>query len=291
MCGQIQILQSHNEKMQKKLENTEKMLKNLGQNDGTWVGSMLSFCESETKEFKDQLYGCMLKKAELEETLMLTQKDLAKWRFEALKSRCVILDREGILEDHKIAFKSIYFCADNQIEEANPTPRIITKTSPAKSTLPVGLLNNRLQPKVESLRSPPSSIKQQPTEETDHFDIYEDTTVACLPVVKRTAQVEFFEDKENVDNKPPPKNEFEFKRPPPLPVKTLTPPPKVVEVVTPPKYREISFHLASKSSERMTTNVVGDDGGGGGDDDNKVEIKKSNFVVKKIFIKSKTHHK
>lgn len=53
---------------------------------------------------RETLRSCRLQKSTAEEMLHNVTQDMAKWRFEALKSRCVIINRETLLEEHKIAF-------------------------------------------------------------------------------------------------------------------------------------------------------------------------------------------
>lgn len=53
---------------------------------------------------QETLKTCRLQKSTAEETLHNVTQDLARWRFEALKSRCIIINRETLLEEHKIAF-------------------------------------------------------------------------------------------------------------------------------------------------------------------------------------------
>lgn len=53
---------------------------------------------------RETLKTCRLQKSNADELLHNVTQDLARWRFEALKSRCVIINRETLLEEHKIQF-------------------------------------------------------------------------------------------------------------------------------------------------------------------------------------------
>lgn len=70
----------------------------------TWLESMLDYCKKETETLKQQLYTSRLQKCEAEEKCAKAEDRAAKWRLEALKSRCVIADREMILDMNHIKF-------------------------------------------------------------------------------------------------------------------------------------------------------------------------------------------
>uniref|UniRef100_A0A6P4G0U9 Uncharacterized protein LOC108053028 n=1 Tax=Drosophila rhopaloa TaxID=1041015 RepID=A0A6P4G0U9_DRORH len=71
------------------------------------------------------------------------QQEMARWRFESLKSRCVLIDRENLLTEHKISFKPMQAMEFN-IKEAElkaALPRIVSVTP--KSPSPSAQLTSR----------------------------------------------------------------------------------------------------------------------------------------------------
>lgn len=58
----------------------------------------------ETKTLKDQLYSVSLQKCDTDGQLLRAHEEVARWRFEALKSRCIIANRESVLLESGIAF-------------------------------------------------------------------------------------------------------------------------------------------------------------------------------------------
>uniref|UniRef100_A0A1B0AZ89 Protein Spindly n=1 Tax=Glossina palpalis gambiensis TaxID=67801 RepID=A0A1B0AZ89_9MUSC len=93
----IQRLLSENEGLERKLNWTQEHLKELSSERGVlWLDSMLDFCN---------------------------------WRFESLKSRCVLLNREYLLNEHKIPFEPMqaldFHITHKEQEEARP--RIINR--------------------------------------------------------------------------------------------------------------------------------------------------------------------
>ncbi|XP_017858698.1 PREDICTED: protein Spindly [Drosophila arizonae] len=102
----IRKLLQQNAKLEHNLNVTQERLRELArQKSVTWLDSMLDFCKRETDELKTQLHSMHIQNATLEEQLRNMQQDMARWRFESLKSRCVLIDRENLLMEHKIAFK------------------------------------------------------------------------------------------------------------------------------------------------------------------------------------------
>uniref|UniRef100_A0A1A9WKR2 Protein Spindly n=1 Tax=Glossina brevipalpis TaxID=37001 RepID=A0A1A9WKR2_9MUSC len=93
----IQRLLSENEDLERKVNWTQERLKELSSEKGVlWLDSMLTFCN---------------------------------WRFESLKSRCVLLNREYLLNEHKITFNPVetmdFHITQKEQEEARP--RIVDK--------------------------------------------------------------------------------------------------------------------------------------------------------------------
>ncbi|XP_067643141.1 protein Spindly-B [Eurosta solidaginis] len=116
------------EELEKQLNVTQGRLRDLASDKGVaWLDSMLSFCKQETDDLKKQLHAVRLKKADLEEQLRDVQQEMTRWRFEALKTRCVLLDRENILNENNIKFKAINAMEFNisQSEQDAARPRIV----------------------------------------------------------------------------------------------------------------------------------------------------------------------
>lgn len=60
----------------------------------------------------------------LADTLRKSEQELAKWRFEALRSRCIILNREHLLTENKIKFQNIEFKLSQQDKHNEAIPNI-----------------------------------------------------------------------------------------------------------------------------------------------------------------------
>ncbi|KAH8271969.1 hypothetical protein KR044_012409 [Drosophila immigrans] len=104
----IRQLMVQNVKLEHNLNVSQERLRDLAsQKSVTWLDSMLDFCKRETDELKSQLHSMHIQKATIEEQLRNVQQEMARWRFESLKSRCVLIDRENLLTEHKIAFKQV----------------------------------------------------------------------------------------------------------------------------------------------------------------------------------------
>uniref|UniRef100_W8C6F4 Protein Spindly n=1 Tax=Ceratitis capitata TaxID=7213 RepID=W8C6F4_CERCA len=124
----IHQLHSQVEVLEKQLNVTQGRLRDLANDKGVgWLDSMLSYCKQETDELKKQLHGVRIQKASLEEQLRNVKQEMTRWRFEALKTRCVLLDRENILNEKGIPFKAIHAMEFNinQKEQENARPRIV----------------------------------------------------------------------------------------------------------------------------------------------------------------------
>ncbi|XP_036336236.1 protein Spindly-like, partial [Rhagoletis pomonella] len=137
------------EELEKQLHVTQDRLSDLAADKGVaWIDSMLSFCKQETDDLKTQLHGVRIQKASLEEQLRNVQQEMTRWRFEALKTRCVLLDRENILNENDIKFKAIHAMEFNisqkeqeiarpRIVHASPgTPQVMTPIAATTTTAP-----------------------------------------------------------------------------------------------------------------------------------------------------------
>ncbi|XP_018804017.1 PREDICTED: protein Spindly [Bactrocera latifrons] len=159
------------EGLEKQLNVSQSRLRDLANDKGVaWLDSMLNFCKQETDELKKQLHGVRIKKASLEEQLRNVQQEMIRWRFEALKTRCVLLDREDLLTEHRIEFKAIRAIEFNitQKEQETARPRIVhaspvtpTERKPQIPSTPLRSIKNENSSAI--CNTPPEniSVKQE----------------------------------------------------------------------------------------------------------------------------------
>ncbi|XP_034099683.1 protein Spindly [Drosophila albomicans] len=125
----IRQLMAQNVKLERNLNVSQERLRDLAsQKSVTWLDSMLDFCKRETDDLKTQLHSMHIQKATIEEQLRNVQQEMVRWRFESLKSRCVLIDRENLLTEHKISFKQVK-AMEFDIKEAElkaALPRIVS---------------------------------------------------------------------------------------------------------------------------------------------------------------------
>ncbi|KAI8042284.1 hypothetical protein M5D96_003586 [Drosophila gunungcola] len=158
----IRQLMAANDSLEKQLNLSQERMRQLASEKSvTWLDSMLDFCKyelphlvdtalaslgsqllsltsyglflltswvRETDELKAQLHSMRIQKAGLEERMRSVQQEMARWRFESLKSRCVLIDRENLLTEHKIGFKPMQ-AMEFDIREAElkaALPRIVS---------------------------------------------------------------------------------------------------------------------------------------------------------------------
>lgn len=110
---------------------------------------------------------CGLEKAGVEETLNNTEQDLACWRFEALKCRCIILNREQLLEDNKIPFGTEMQSIHQQVrmmEAQQPRPMM---PNARPTVLPVPAVHTDNENLNVSSCTPKSPINRRPLS-TEH---------------------------------------------------------------------------------------------------------------------------
>lgn len=126
--GRIDTLLCENEKLTEKLEWTErKLIETAAEKNITWLESMLTYCKNETAQFTNDLHACRLKLAATDEQLRDSEDNQSRWRFEALKLRCLLLNRESLLEANRIPFKSDAAADERQIKSRfgdAPVPNI-----------------------------------------------------------------------------------------------------------------------------------------------------------------------
>ncbi|XP_034474198.1 protein Spindly [Drosophila innubila] len=133
----IRQLMAQNVKLERDLNVSQERLRELArQKSVTWLDSMLDFCKRETDELKTQLHSMHIQKATIDEQMRNVQQEMARWRFESLKSRCVLIDRENLLTEHKITFKPVkameFDIKEAQIKAA--LPRIVSVLTPTTNT-------------------------------------------------------------------------------------------------------------------------------------------------------------
>ncbi|KAL5281027.1 hypothetical protein ACFFRR_004818 [Megaselia abdita] len=121
----INQLSTEKDILSKKLNSTEEQMKQMASDKGVnWMETMLDYCKKQTEEIKKQLQTCRREKQIVDGLYHDSEKEMAKWRFEALKNRCIIIDRESILEKNSIPFKIFknpdYNISKKTIEEATP---------------------------------------------------------------------------------------------------------------------------------------------------------------------------
>ncbi|KAH8333503.1 hypothetical protein KR059_000390 [Drosophila kikkawai] len=128
----IRYLMATNDSLEKQLKLSQERLRDLAKDKAVnWLDSMLDFCKRETHELKTQVHSLRIQKAGLEDQMRSVQQEMARWRFESLKSRCVLIDRENLLTEHKIGFKPMQAMEFNiQEEELKAAlPRIATPSA------------------------------------------------------------------------------------------------------------------------------------------------------------------
>lgn len=104
--------------------------------------------------YKDQLRQCRLHKAAVEEQLNNVELELARWRFEALKSRCLIINREQLLEDAGIAFDA----------DAAVAPAIVQLARRMEQQPDVRPQMQLVRPKIEIKNEPKDEPSQRSVE-------------------------------------------------------------------------------------------------------------------------------
>ncbi|KAH8350606.1 hypothetical protein KR067_011671 [Drosophila pandora] len=132
----IRQLMDANDNLERQLNINQERLRELASEKSvTWLDSMLDFCKRETDDLKTQLHSMRIQKAGLEEQVRSVQQEMARWRFESLKSRCVIIDRENLLTEHKIAYKPMqameFNIKDAELKAA--LPRIVSVNTDSQS--------------------------------------------------------------------------------------------------------------------------------------------------------------
>ncbi|XP_061389338.1 protein Spindly [Musca vetustissima] len=187
----VRSLLSQNEELERKLKWNQERLNDLAKEKGVlWLDSMLSYCKKETEDFKRQLHSVRLQKANLEEQQRNSQQDLARWRFEALKSRCLLLDREHLLTEHKIDFKPVH-AFDFHItekEQSDARPRIVS---------------SRRSATFENLnRKSMTPQKKEATIKDENDNSLEPPTQTPTSIKKGIKEEEISEVKEEIDEKP-----------------------------------------------------------------------------------------
>ncbi|EDV57639.2 protein Spindly [Drosophila erecta] len=157
----IRQLMAANDSLEQQLNISQERLRQMASEKSvTWLDSMLDFCKRETDELKAQLHSMRIQKAGLEERMRSVQQEMARWRFESLKSRCVLIDRENLLTEHKISFKPMQAMEFNikEAELKSALPRIVSVA--AQSPLSSALFHS---PKTSFKSATETTTKSLPT--------------------------------------------------------------------------------------------------------------------------------
>ncbi|XP_055637925.1 protein Spindly [Toxorhynchites rutilus septentrionalis] len=100
---ELSSMREENQRLRDQLASAEKrLLENV--KDTRWVDPFVCFYKNESATFKAQIIRLEMAKRLTDEVCWDAQRDLAKWRFEALKSRYIIANRESLLEENNIPF-------------------------------------------------------------------------------------------------------------------------------------------------------------------------------------------
>lgn len=147
------------------------------------------FFRNETTELKEQLYSSRLQKASLEETLFNSEQELAKqvlqffwlliffnvlsfrWRFEALKSRCILINRETILEENKIPFPAVVtpkILTPIEIQKEEPDILSFIETSPTNQNEQSVLMESSKESVPDCSPPPQKRIKLEEVDSIKH---------------------------------------------------------------------------------------------------------------------------
>ncbi|XP_055606584.1 protein Spindly [Uranotaenia lowii] len=103
--SQINSLREEVRQLQEQLTSTERKLIDKSTEHTNWVDPFVSYYRNETSNLKNKLQQLQMDKRLADEICHDAQRELSKWRFEALKSRYVIINRESLLEEHGLKFQ------------------------------------------------------------------------------------------------------------------------------------------------------------------------------------------
>ncbi|XP_055919820.1 protein Spindly [Eupeodes corollae] len=203
----LQLLKQ-NEDLEKKLMFTQQELLSLANDKGVvWLDSMLLFCKQETEDMKQEIHSVRIQKGILEEKLRNSQQELAKWRFEALKLRCILIDRESLLTDNKIEFK-VFTNRDVSFSESelnNAKPQIAFANlllEDKKSSEVIDLLDTSFPQKTEESVvvlgdvKPKEDSKSDDVSRIDSEPIVEENQAQEMAKAKGSS-IEIFEDEKD----------------------------------------------------------------------------------------------
>ncbi|XP_037810802.1 protein Spindly [Lucilia sericata] len=185
----VRHLLNQNEDLERQLKWTQDRLKDMANDKGVlFLDSMLSFCKKETEDLKSQLHSVRIQKASLEEQLRNAQQDMARWRFESLKSRCILIDREHLLTENKINFKPVHAIEYNisEKEQAEAKPRIVSnrRSSTFDNIVERRSMTPSKGPTRQEMSSPlPNSITTTPKIKTED-KLNNNNIEAVTPIAK-----------------------------------------------------------------------------------------------------------
>lgn len=130
---------------------------------------------------------------------MRTQEELAKWRLEALKSRCIINDRETLLKVNNISFNSLPNISTKMQTIDLPSTKVITDTyleevKPTTTTTPKSYNKENIPADVMQvgLNIPHSIGKRNILK-----DCNENVSMACSPVLDEIENHKLLPDTKN----------------------------------------------------------------------------------------------
>ncbi|XP_043642991.1 protein Spindly [Drosophila teissieri] len=208
----IRQLMSANDSLERQLNLSQERLRQMASEKSvTWLDSMLDFCKRETDELKAQLHSMRIQKAGLEERMRSVQQEMARWRFESLKSRCVLIDRENLLTEHKIAFKPMQAMEFNikEAELKSALPRIVSVAAQSSVQLhsPKTSLKSTAETTAKSLPTATEIILDTPLKPAVKEELEEPLSQELKPALKDTSvevkqELEESESKACI-NKPP----------------------------------------------------------------------------------------
>lgn len=196
LTARIDTLLCEKTKLLEKLAWTERKLVTMAaEKNITWLDSMLAYCSKETEQFKDDLHACRFRLAATDEQLRNSESNQARWRFEALKLRCLLMNRESLLESNKIAFKT-EAAADverqiKQLGAAAEHPNIQIDVKNIRRRLSSSTMENKENIiKTEPPPSPLISIKEKETASTTKPIVVKSSPLAAPPPLPPVVKIE-----------------------------------------------------------------------------------------------------
>lgn len=123
------------EQVRENLENKVSVLEvGISQGSSTnWVNTMLSYCRNETKTLKEKLFECLKQKSAIEEILLRSQQECARFKFEASELKTKL--RNNSNESSTIEQDSLIDLVNKDIDESvQDYLKELNKADPEKPT-------------------------------------------------------------------------------------------------------------------------------------------------------------